>query len=213
MTADLTPILKTQLICLFDDRAVEARTALFKDWDRMSDLANEDNLRADNSRRHAVNRQVQHPRQQEACEYLVAFLTRKGISWRLISETFGLRGGKIMFYEKCNASPNVKGQIENVGYLSTVTGPIKDFSLICHCELFGREDPEQDQKTGSYTESWQTPGCLGVCTTPHRVSDGILAEAEGEPEHTTDGVIIGFKRWISVNGRTVDKDRSKITAP
>ncbi|KAK3622101.1 hypothetical protein LTR56_022402 [Elasticomyces elasticus] len=80
-------------------------------------------------------------------------------------------------------------------------------------EFFGWEDLEQDQKTGNYTESCQTPRCLAVCTTSHRVSDIILAEAEGDPEHMVDGIIPSVKRWITVKDITADKGRSKITAP
>ncbi|KAK5714081.1 hypothetical protein LTR15_010989 [Elasticomyces elasticus] len=195
-------------------RAFEARAALVKYWDRMSDLANEDNLRGNIRSRHATNRQVQHPRQQEACECIVAFVARKEIFRQLIRDTFGLKRGEIMFCKKCSASRNVKGQIENVVYLSTL-GPVKDLSLMWCREFFSWEDLDlkPELETGKFIEGCQTPSCLAIGHTPHRASDSIIAEAEGEPEHMIDGVIPSLKRWIIVKGITVNKGRSKITAP
>ncbi|KAK5697056.1 hypothetical protein LTR17_024050 [Elasticomyces elasticus] len=223
MTADLPRTLKTQLICLFDGRTVEARAALFKYWDHIGTLAKEDDLRTDNRSRHAGNFQVQQQRQQDACEYIVAFVVRKEIFRELRRDTFGLRRGKLVwsgilskadrvqiFCKKCNASRNEKGQIENVVYLSTL-GPVTGPPLTWCREFFSWEDLEPNSKTGKFIEGCQTPSCLATGDTPHRVADSILAEAEGKPEHTFDGVIISFKRWKTVSGITVGKHRSKIT--
>ncbi|KAK4889101.1 hypothetical protein LTR27_012069 [Elasticomyces elasticus] len=110
-----------------------------------------------------------------------------------------------MFYKKCNASRNVKGRIENVVSLSTL-GPTKDLPLMWCREFFSWEDIAKDPDAGKFIE-----GSIG--NTPHRASDSILAEAEGDPGDTRDGVILRFKRWKAVNGITVGKDRSKITVP
>ncbi|KAK4888769.1 hypothetical protein LTR27_012360 [Elasticomyces elasticus] len=209
MKTEFTQTYKELLIHLRQREINKASDALQLVWKGIDELAVADGKVSKwDANQHAGTWRRGTLKQQDAAEYITAFLGRNDIFEDLIKQTFSHVRGTILHCQNCDTSRELKKEEELIVYLPAIS-EVKDLMLLYARQIYPWEDLEA-ASDGNLNKGCTTAKCEAKPKgTSHRSTSFIRAD----PKRRTESIMIYLNRFDHDYRGNAVKDTSRIKVP